>query len=327
MSSPGTGPRRRLLGAVQRVPAAPPTPRGWCARRGAGATAAPPGPASAPWRAARSLWRLQSRAGPRGGVTAARRRRALSGSRGGSQRSAGVGWAPRRGRRHPCGSAGRSPAALTRAAAPALALPWPRRHRARCPPGHRPHPPFRNDDWAAAEIPHGRLALGAVNPGAEGGRPWTRRCAVRGWLSRPAPLPPRLPPRSPGTERREGRWSSRSRRGCKGQRPCRTLGPAQGPRRRIAAPGGKLRPPDGAASASAAGAGCAVRTWAGCPRPDGHRSCLASAGARRAEEGEAWEAEAGGSPQGPLCPAGSSAASGAQRSCQPWAPSGDSGKR
>nr|XP_041572327.1 vasodilator-stimulated phosphoprotein-like [Taeniopygia guttata] len=77
-------------------------------------------------------------------------------------------------------------------------------------PGAPPTSHFRSGDWAAAAIPHGRLAVSAVNPGAGGGRTWTRRCAVRGWLSRRAPVQPRPPPRSPRAELRDEHRSSRS---------------------------------------------------------------------------------------------------------------------
>lgn len=88
----------------------------------------------------------------------------------------------------------------------------------------------------------------------------------------------------------------------RGAAPVRGSALALGARRRKAAAGGKLGSGCGAASASAAGFGRAVRTWAGCPGPDGRRPLPGRGWGERDEEGEAGAGQAGGraSPPGPL---------------------------
>ncbi|XP_029853592.1 basic proline-rich protein-like [Aquila chrysaetos chrysaetos] len=202
VSSPGTGPRRRRLLRAARGTASPRgarrprPPRGmFCGAGGGGggrkARAAPPGPASgpasAPWRAARSLWRLQCRdgAGPPAG------RDNGCAQRGGALR--GLRRAPRPSPKRLTPS--RPPPSLRQSRPePGRARPRrlprsrpsssARRHRNRCPPGRRPHLFFRSGDWAAAEIPPGRLVVSVINQAAGGGRTWKRR-RVRGETLRP----------------------------------------------------------------------------------------------------------------------------------------------
>ncbi|XP_048163421.1 collagen alpha-1(I) chain-like [Corvus hawaiiensis] len=244
-----------------------------------------------------------SRAGPRGGVTAARRRRALSGSRGGSQRSPrGLNPSPRPppslrqcrpepGRAHP---RRRPRARPSSAAAPPSPL------SAGAPPTSH----FRSGDWAAAEISHERLALNAVNPGTGGGRTWTRRCAVRGWLSRRAPVQPRPPPRSLGAEARDGRRNSRFRGASEGQRPCGRPALALGAHRRRAAPGGEagssLRCRLRLSSRSSAALSVPGRTAQGLM---GAVCCPAAGGARGLrKERPGWGRRVTGRRLGDLCP-------------------------
>lgn len=179
-SSPGTGPRRRrrLLGAARPVlvePSAPGHRGGWPARCREGrhtARSAPPGPAfgpaSAPWRAARSLWRLQcwDGAGPpagrdngcaqlRGTLRDLRRRpepspKRLTPSRPPPPPPSLRQSRPEPGRAHPRRHPPLSPF-LSRGGAEPLS--------SRAPPA----PLFRSGDWVSAETPPGRLAASVIN--------------------------------------------------------------------------------------------------------------------------------------------------------------------
>ncbi|XP_071894495.1 uncharacterized protein [Anas platyrhynchos] len=173
------GAEARRCWRCRRLPEEPGGPRGRAARRrgwGDGGATAAPGPASAPWRAARSLWRLRGRdgAGPpargegRGlGAEPGALRGLRSGPRPPPALTPSPPPSPRRRRSQPARSAA------------SAALPRPPRHRARCPPGPAPFQPpaapigrrrrSPRGDWLAAGSITGReedgLEAAAAGPG------------------------------------------------------------------------------------------------------------------------------------------------------------------
>lgn len=187
------GAEARRCWRCRRLPEEPGGPRGRAARRrgwGDGGATAAPGPASAPWRAARSLWRLRGRdgAGPpargegRGlGAEPGALRGLRSGPRPPPALTPSPPPSPRRRRSQPARSAA------------SAALPRPPRHRARCPPGPAPFQPPAAPIGRRRRSPRGDwLAAGSITEREEDG---LEAAAAGPGLVERRGAPPQPPPR------------------------------------------------------------------------------------------------------------------------------------